>query len=539
MKRYIALVPMLLTAVIGASQTANDTINRMVLVESTYNPVIAGAVKRNFIPEEVKPTMSKEQAVYATENVDLTNFDRVAQPAQVAAVNPEKGTPGYAHLGYGNYNDISALAAYKFQFSGNNDLALKGYLDGWNGKYRLNDDTKWHSHLYDMGLEGDYNTALDNAALNAGFRAAHHSYNYLTSATSPHQVGNEVGAYVGIKGSVRDDYHYQGAVGYNHFGRSTHFAHKDAHSERHLSIDAALSRDLYDWGMAKVQVSSDVLTYQGIKGYSNYHSLTITPRWDYHLGDFLFVSGFNLDFLMGKNTSHPVQASPEFHISYAPEGIFTAKLTLDGGRDINTFGQLYALSPYWASEVQIGPTYTFMNAYLEGNVHLIEGMHLHLGGGYKVLSDALFETAMDSVGTVYTGITNHNAQVVTLDAAFGYNHKDLMNISVKGAYQHWMLKGNQALLARAPQLKVDVDARARIIPKLYAHTTLQLVSFTNTKVVARERAIIDWGLGAHYAMNKRFTFFLDAHNLLGRRYSYYMGYPAQGFNVLAGAMFKF
>ena len=61
MKRYIALVPVLLAATIGISQTANDTINRMVLVESTYNPIIVGAVKRNFIPEEVKPSMNKER----------------------------------------------------------------------------------------------------------------------------------------------------------------------------------------------------------------------------------------------------------------------------------------------------------------------------------------------------------------------------------------------------------------------------------------------------------------------------------------------
>ena len=65
MKRYITTFPMLLIAIIGIAQTANDTINRMVLVESTYNPIIVGAVKRNFIPEEVKPSMSKEAVEYA------------------------------------------------------------------------------------------------------------------------------------------------------------------------------------------------------------------------------------------------------------------------------------------------------------------------------------------------------------------------------------------------------------------------------------------------------------------------------------------
>ena len=78
---------MLLVAVIGTAQTVGDTINRMVLVESTYNPIIVGAVKRNFIPEEVKPSMSKEKVVYADENVPLTTFDRMAQPAETVSIH--------------------------------------------------------------------------------------------------------------------------------------------------------------------------------------------------------------------------------------------------------------------------------------------------------------------------------------------------------------------------------------------------------------------------------------------------------------------
>ena len=52
-KRYITLLTVVFTAMASMAQVINDTINRMVLVESTYNPIIAGAVKRNFIPEEV------------------------------------------------------------------------------------------------------------------------------------------------------------------------------------------------------------------------------------------------------------------------------------------------------------------------------------------------------------------------------------------------------------------------------------------------------------------------------------------------------
>lgn len=542
MKRYITLLSVLLATVAGMAQATNDTINRMVLVESTYNPIIAGAVKRNFLPEEVKPSMNKEKVVYANENVDLTHFDRKAQPAQLVEVMPEKGTPGYAHLGYGNYNNLSALAAYKLHGK-RSDLALRANVDGWNGNIRLDDNTKWRSNLYDMGLGADYDMQLGNVALNAGVHAAYYTYNYLAdpivAGGTDVQQANSLGAHLGIKGVAKEHYYYHGAVGYTRFGRSTHFSNKAPHSENHLHVETSFGIDFYEWGMASVMLHSDVLTYQGIGDYNGCYDFGITPRWDYQYGDFQFVAGVNMDFLFGKHIAQPLQLSPECSISYVPGKLFLAKLTLDGGRDIHTFGQLYALSPYWAAKEQLRPSYTFLNARLEGSLRIIEGLHLNIGGGYKMLGDALFETAMDSLGTTYTGMTNHNAQVVTADAGVSYVHKDIVNFSAKGAYYHWMMKGDRALLARAPQLKVDVDARVRIIPNLYGHTNLQIVSFTNTKVAARERAIIDWSLGAHYDLNKRFSFFLDGHNLLNHRHQYYTGYPAQGIHVLAGAMVKF
>ena len=539
MKRYITTFPMLLIAIIGIAQTANDTINRMVLVESTYNPIIVGAVKRNFIPEEVKPSMSKEAVVYADENVDLTNFDREAQPVQAVGVVPDRGLPGYAQLGYGNYNNLAGLATYKWRFGSKHSLALNAHADGWNGNLKREDGSKWRSHLYDTGLGADYSLSLGKALLNAGVHATHYSYNYLVhgipSEAKSIQHGNDFGAYATVDGVAKKHYFYCATISYTHFVRGVHFAYKNPHAENHIRGEVSLGRDFYDWGLASVFLRSDVLTYKGPAGYTGYFSLGITPRWEYEVDDFQFVSGFNMDILGGEHIAHPFQMSPECRISYMPANRFSAQLTLDGGRDIHTFGTLYECSPYWASAEQILPTYTFLNARLEGGLRIVEGLHLHFGGGYRILSDALFETVMDSVGTTYTGITNHNAQVATVGGGISYVYKDLVNISTKADYHYWMLQGDPSLLARAPQLKVDVDARVRILPKLHVNTGLKLVTFTG----ADERAIIDWSLGANYVLNKRFSFFLDAHNLLNRRYSYYTGYPSQGFNVLLGAMVKF
>lgn len=537
MKNTLSILLASLMTATAVAQTPGDTINRMVLVESTYNPIIAGAVKRNFIPEEVKPSMGKEDVVYADESVALPRLEHQTQPVELVALAPSPSMPGYAHLGYGNYNNLAAMAAYKLCW-GEHDLALKGHLDGWNGNLKLTDGDKWRSHLYDMAIGADYDVAFARATLNAGLDAAHYRYNYLGAAAC-NQKSSHLSAHVGVKGMVKEHYFYQANLAYSYFDRYAHLGNIHPHRENRVRSEVAVGMDFYEWGRASVAVQSDLLAYHGLPDYRALHSLELTPRWELQRGALHVVSGLNMSFLTGRHAEHPLQLSPECSVSYVPAERFSLHLQLDGGRGMHSFSSLYELSPYWMAHEQVMPTYTFVNAHLSGNMRLVEGLHLHLGGGYKVLSDALFSTRVDTLGVTYTGVANHNAQVLAADAGVSYDYKDLLSLSAKGEYQHWMLKGDRALLARAPQFAMDVEARVRIITNLYAYTTLQWVSFTDTNVADRERAIVNWSLGAHYALNKRCTLFCDAHNLLNRRHSYYAGYPSQGFNVLMGAMVNF
>ena len=139
---------------------------------------------------------------------------------------------------------------------------------------------------------------------------------------------------------------------------------------------------------------------------------------------------------------------------------------------------------------------------------------------------------------MYTGFTTQDAKVAYANARIDYIYKDWVNVIAEGHYNHWMVEGNQAILARAPQLDAHLNTRVRIIPGLYAHTDCRLVMF-NAVDGFRERTIIDWSLGAHYAMNDKLSFFLDGHNLLNRHYERYADYPNQGINGMLGAVFKF
>lgn len=540
-KHTTLLAVLLITAGAAAQTTTNDSINRMVLVESTYTPIIAGAVKRNFIPEEVEPSMKKETIVYANESVPISRFTRTPRIAESASIAHTTNHPGYLHLGFGNYSNLDGLAAYSLRFKERHALTMNTHINGWSGNIKSYDDAQWHSSLHDMGLNADYRLLLGKAELTVGLNGAYHNYNYLKSASfygkSDWQQSHQLSGKLGIKGTIKEHYQYHAAAEYTHFGRNTYFGNKQYHSQGHLHTEALFGIDLYEYGLASLLLRSDVLQHQGLDTYGDYLSIGITPKWIYRYEDLNFTAGANLDF-QGSKYGPVVQASPDCKISYIPSKIFSADLILNGGRDIHTFSSLYALSPYWASHSQLTGSYTFVNTCLQGNVRIIEGLHLHLGGGYRITDNALFEQAFEKDELMYTGFITQDAKVAYANARVDYTYKDWVNVIAEGNYNHWVVEGNQAILTRAPQLDAHLNTRVRIIPGLYAHTDCRLVMF-NAVNGLRERAIVDWSLGAHYAMNDKLSFFLDGHNLLNRHYERYAGYPNQGINGMLGAVFKF
>ena len=541
MKKHIILLTILISAIGVTAQTSrNDTINRMVLVESTYNPVIAGAVKRNFIPGEMEPSMRKETIVYADESMPISRFARIPHTVQGATIAHKTKRPGYLHLGFGNYNNINGLGAYSCQFKERHALVMNAHIDGWSGNLQYDDKNWWHSNLHDIGLNVDYRLLLGKAKLTAGINGAYYDYNYLRSlhftGDSDRQQANHFGGNLSIDGIIKEHYRYHAAAQYDFLGRNTQFAKKQRHSQGHLHTEASVGIDLYEYGIASLLIHSDALIYQGVD-HRNYFAIGIAPTWEYRYEDLHFTAGANLDF-QGKKYGPIMQASPACKASYVPSKAFSIAFILDGGRQIHNFASLYTLSPYWASYKPLTSSYTYLNACLQGNLRIIEGMHLHLGGGYRIDNNFLFESALDTLGVTYTGLSTHNAKIAYANASATYTYKDYMSVTAEASYNHWMVNGNRNILTRAPQIDADLNARVRIIHGLYIHTDCRFVMFTAVEQ-QRERAIIDWSLGAHYAMNEKLSFFLDGHNLLNRRYERYTGYPNQGFNAILGAAFKF
>lgn len=545
MKRYFTILSVLLATTAAMAQTVpGDTINRTVLVESTYNPIVTNAVKRNFIPEEVEPSINRTAIVYADKAMPITRLLHKALPTEKVAIEQGKSLPGYLRLGYGNSNNLDGLAAYHLQFGGKHSLSLNADVTGWNGNLKTQDGDWWYSNLYRSEGDARYRFTYDQGELGAGITAGYSAFNYLTIGNLSSYLGltdlqhaSRVGGNIYAKGLIAERYHYNVSTAYTHSGQQAYLGDVAPHSEGHFHTEATVSTSFDKYGTASMSLYDDFLSYSPESAFETMHYLTFTPQWSIDYKRYHFVAGVNLD--LSSNSYARIKASPACSITYTSEKNFNASLLLDGGHRLPTYSYLESLSPYWMRSPELQSSYTYLNALLTGNMRIAEGLHLMVNGGYRVTGSAIFETVAEEAYIRYTSFENRNAQLLHATTKLSYDYKQQLSCFAQATYNHWMVESGRSVLARTPQLDAQAGVRTTIFGSLSAHSDLRYILFTATAPQERETSIIDWGLGLRYALNTHWAFYLDGHNLLNHRHQLYTGYPAQGIHVLAGAAFKF
>lgn len=537
MKKYILIF--LLTATGAHIAAQNDTINRMVLVESTYKPVVGNADKRNFLPEEVKPTMKKEEVIYLNDIAAVKPAGRHPIETPSYTIRQEEWMPGYVHFGYGNYNNLNGLASYRKQLGFNNTIGINAFLEGWTGNIRQTDNSKWRSTMHELGINADYAHSWDETSMEIAIGAERNIYNYRPQATdvSARQTSAHLWVRTQLKGTYDDllSYHFVASLG--RFGQDYWQGTKARNAENAIHLTASISANLEEWGKASLLIANSNLVYGGISNYKNYTSVQLTPKWEYQYGLWSFTTGLNLDFQNIKGAV--VQASPECKISYVPTERFMIDFIIDGGRHLTSFVSLYALSPYWNTTKQLRSSYEYINAEVRGNVCLTDGMHLAVHGGYRYTGNDLLETPLSSEDIIYTGITNCNVNRAFVGANTTYTFADIFKVRGSADFFHCSSRSTSVASARTPQWDLCLDTQVRVLKNLRAQAGYRYIRFTDIMGDAVYAPISDLNIGAVYVLDKRWSFSINAHNLLNQRFEQYYGYASQGFNVIAGAAYKF
>jgi hypothetical protein len=86
---------------------------------------------------------------------------------------------------------------------------------------------------------------------------------------------------------------------------------------------------------------------------------------------------------------------------------------------------------------------------------------------------------------------------------------------------------------------IQDDVKAKVYTGAPVPTSQYVIPNTNIELIETVKGYVDLGLGADYRINKKFSVFAKANNILNTNYSKYLYYQVNGFNIFGGLTYSF
>ncbi|MGL5261708.1 MAG: TonB-dependent receptor [Bacteroides sp.] len=536
-----------------AQTTPNDTtMNRTVVVEREYNPIIQGASKVNVLPEVEEPSMSQKEVEYELNSVP-------AQAVPISLVKPfvakeyeARTWPGYLRLGAGNLGNIDARGHYTFQFNERDQLSLDVSSWGMNGKLKYADDVKWKTRYYRTEGSMLYRHQFDQLDLSVFANMGVHNFNLRNEFVSANTRLLELKDYrapkqnftygnVGFGLKSRDEFAtllYDISSQFGVYGRQYDPVEADL-KETLLQTQAKVWTRLddenklgLDLNMHNRFVNSDSIKNSTTLDFNPYYGFE-SDNWKLRLGAHIDLGfGFGKSFLV----------SPDLDIQYIFSDNYILYAQAKGGRIHSNFKRFQNTSPYTFISGKNRDTYEQINASLGFKASPIPGLWLNLYGGYQMLKDDLYISAVGE-SSLLSHYSNEDTKNFYGGASLFYDYKNRVGVNLAAIGRKWKTDGfnNNALLFK-PKMEFEAGFYLKPIEPLKLGVNYTLVSREEPDNWVGKLAVDNISkLSAHasYQILKPLSVYIVADNLMNKKYQYYYAYPVEGLNFIAGLSFQF
>jgi hypothetical protein len=270
------------------------------------------------------------------------------------------------------------------------------------------------------------------------------------------------------------------------------------------------------------------------------HILQFAPALDYHKGDFSGHLGIAPTISEGAG----LLLLPDITLNYK---LFDSKLSVSAGwqgqRIQNTLQQLTRSNPYSFPQFFWGQQTTRHEIF--GSAALALGKHMTVSGRaawqrYKDLP--VFITVPGSDGKDFMPIANRNVEAFVWGGGIRYAVGEDLSIGAEGAWYNFY-KHDSSKVWGEPAVRLKGNAAWQIMDGLLLTTYVEVLDkIWGHDADGRDaelRGVFDFGAAGEYSFASRFSVFLRAENILGRRNERWLGYPSFGFNIYGGLRFRF
>lgn len=570
MKRnqYIFLGMALIAFPASAQQQAqlNDTtLNRTVVVEQEYNPIITDASKVNVLPKVEEPVVNKKEVEYAITSTPASDIPASTMQAYTGKETQPVTPPGYIRLGYGNYNNLDAYANYLFHLSKRDKLNVNFNMTGMNGEldmpsYRTSKPDEWDAFYYRTRASIDYLHQFNRIDLDIAGHFGLSNFNYRPYSVFNKQKFTSGDAHVGLKSTDETlPLQFRAETNLMLYNRQHGYIQSNQSvTETLIRTKADVTGAINDEQLVGIAAEMNNLLYDP-RQFGSYNetlffnrtTVNLNPYYELNSDSWRLHIGANVDlsFKNGKG----FYASPDIDLAYIFSDSYVLYAKATGGRLLNDFRRLEQENPYAGFSHPIADTYEQVDARIGFKASPATGLWFNLFGGYQSFKNDLYPMLGDLVGghggtfTDYRQTDSNNFQA---GAQISYAYKDLFSFSADATYYHWdaddltldseTVNYNDALLMK-PEFKIGLQVEARPISGLLLNIGYQYIYRAEPYYFIQKRlsAVNNLNFGASYHLFKGVSIYAKADNLLNKEYQYYLDYPTQGINFVGGLSFRF
>lgn len=563
-KRFlIGSAALLYCALPALAQKTDSTHTRTIVVEQDYIPHLSTAKKIDVLPSITTPTLAPGTVTYATQPRPTTSIPADLMASMARKEEQSVASPGYLRLGWGNYNNLDFRAHYRLHLSPRGDLRLGAALDGMNA--RLEHSPSWKAHYYRTTVQADFTHRLTDTELDMGGRFGLSNFNFLPGSTAGKQKFTSADIHASLNHRPEDAmFSYGGQLGLKYYNRQHNlllperssigerilglqgFVSARLSEEQTLVIHADLRHHHYTLGSALAKALNG-------QGLDNYLWATLSPRYTVCTDDWSLQLGAKTVLSPGFGTAF--RLAPDLLASYALGDNYRLYASVTGGATVNDFRQLEATNPYALMGTRLNangqtellrPVDSFeqLNASVGVQGSPLSELRFHIYAGHRRLSDMLsylFEPqpAATSPAQRVEFLTSPKAHNSYVGASLGYTYRNRWGAEVHYCHLRWKAENSLALVTQ-PTHKLDLSAFVRPIDKLSVEAGLTHRTHHRVGTYAlRMPDIVDFHARVDYRLFDALAIYAQGHNLLGKNYNHFHGYPAEGASLLVGCSLQF
>ena len=520
-----------------------DTTKKQTIdITSSYKPVLRNAVKVNFSATQLNADTSKNVGPY---NIPPQNLFYSYQPvslrplaiAQDSLLN--LGTRNYVKAGFGNYTTPYLSAG--FSFGDGKTSLVNVYADYVSSKGAIQNQD--YSELNIKG-GGSYFTADNEIYGRASVRVQD---NYLYGYD--HSVHNYAKADVlqrfqtlSLSGGIRNKAETGTGINYNPHVEVNLFSNENKAKESSLVLTVPASKTFAESFTVKVAAKADITSYTSknlqpnVKFTNNIYS--IAPELVYAKPLFNIHAGVTPTWENNKLSVFP-NIYGEAKIQ---DKIFLVQAGLTGRFIKNTYQYLTSVNPFLQ-------TLSFQQNTKE--IELYGGLKATIGSHFNFSAKASWLTYSNL--PLFVNDTADGKTFVVRNESGLYNfriHGDMSFVkqdkfTVTGGLTfngYNGMKDNDRAWGTIP---LELNASLRWWAFKQVLLKGDFMAFSGGAFLMKDGSDVklgggtDLSAGVEFAINKRFSAWIDINNIFNNKYQRWYSYPVYGLNVLGGAIFRF